>query len=609
MPDIDFGRIKAAALRRGLRSGRALRSARTVARRVLGLQSHNSHLLDVLNCCDGVLVTEKLTELYAVERELGVGQTAVVHEGLRRSGGAKRALKCFKAEELRSNPHAVDALRAEVEILRRLPPHQYIITLHEVLSTPTTVVLATELVAGGDMLIPIETRGAYQEQHARRLFAQMIEAIEHLHLVGIVHRDVKLENICFCDSKLERIKIIDFGAADFLSPAGFSEACGTVLYAAPEMVPWLMPNGKAASPYYKEVDYWSMGISLFVMLTGLSPFDQDQGDDKLLRQVLAATVTFSRPAWAKISPDAQDVVRRLLQANPEDRATATSLRKHRWYMCGRQVLAPKAPVPQRLRPLTPEESPEDLDVLAALGFLSKVYRPFKGGGGPRGDLRLLVTPEPGVSGAVAVYTVRLESEWAFVLPARQIEQPLAVVAVSRVQLLRWVVGDGPLLPPEAQLPPNSALAACLACFDPNLHSFQTYLQDRGEMPPTIRAILRSAASAAASRQGGRRGHRRALSTGTPTRSASGRLSVPQWSHKGADVLSTVDYSPPRDVQPRDLAKLWGAADGAANGADAGVSGSVRATAEGAARRICESWTKCTQSWRSRCLDRSQSIFV
>ena len=106
------------------------------------------------------------------------------------------------------------------------------------MSTPSAAYLSLELVDGGDLLSPIERRGAYPESHARALFAQVVEAVDHMHTHSVVHRDLKPENICFTAGGEAQIKIIDLGAAGYDSGEGLCDLCGTALYAAPEMVPW-----------------------------------------------------------------------------------------------------------------------------------------------------------------------------------------------------------------------------------------------------------------------------------------------------------------------------------------------------------------------------------
>jgi serine/threonine protein kinase len=121
----------------------------------------------------------------------------------------------------------------------------------------------------------------------------------------VVHRDLKPENICFTKLDQAYIKIIDMGAAGCLhdSPGGLTELCGTPLYAAPEVTPWYFVSDASSAArcprYGKEVDYWSMGVALFVMLSGEAPFDQDQPVERLLADVCKGTLDFSAPRWAK----------------------------------------------------------------------------------------------------------------------------------------------------------------------------------------------------------------------------------------------------------------------------------------------------------------------
>ena len=124
-----------------------------------------------------------------------------------------------------------------------------------------------------------------------RLFAQMADAVDAMHQSGIVHRDLKPENVCFTDKARQKIKIIDMGAAGFLDESGLSDLSGTPLYAAPEVVPWFYASERGPPParYDERVDLWSMGVALYVMLSGAAPFDQDQPVEDLLREITRAS--------------------------------------------------------------------------------------------------------------------------------------------------------------------------------------------------------------------------------------------------------------------------------------------------------------------------------
>ena len=232
----------------------------------------------------GVVVASVIDDVYRVQRRLGEGQTAVVMLGERLADGKPYALKRFRLNDgLRA---ASEGLRDEVDAMRALPYHSGLVGLREIVSTPGYIYLAMELVAGGDLLSPIEEKGAYPEPVAQGLFAQMVDAVDAMHQAGIVHRDLKPENVCFTDGGRKKLKIIDLGAAGFLTERGLSGLCGTPLYAAPEVTPWYFCEEGTSPPHYDErVDLWSMGVALYVMLSGSAPFNQDQSVEALLRDV------------------------------------------------------------------------------------------------------------------------------------------------------------------------------------------------------------------------------------------------------------------------------------------------------------------------------------
>jgi serine/threonine protein kinase len=262
------------------------------ASRVFG--PRREHNADVL-ALRGVVVAGEIEDLYKVQRWLGEGQTAVVLLGERLADGKRYALKRFRLNDgLRA---ASEGLRDEVQVLRALPDHGGLVGLREIVSTPGYIYLAMELVAGGDLLSPIEERGAYTERAAQSIFAQMVDAVDAMHQANIVHRDLKPENVCFTDGGRKKLKIIDLGAAGFLTERGLSGLCGTPLYAAPEVIPWYFcEQGSSSPPRYDErVDLWSMGVALYVMLSGSAPFNQDQPVGALLRDVCKGHIG-ARPA-------------------------------------------------------------------------------------------------------------------------------------------------------------------------------------------------------------------------------------------------------------------------------------------------------------------------
>ena len=122
-----------------------------------------------------------------------------------------------------------------------------------------------ELMEGGELFDRIISKSYYQESEAAETIKSIIDSIRYCHELDIIHRDLKPENLLY-DSSSDHaiIKISDFGLARFVGSDLATTACGTPSYLAPEIL-----SGK---PYGKEVDYWSVGIILYIMLCGFPPF-------------------------------------------------------------------------------------------------------------------------------------------------------------------------------------------------------------------------------------------------------------------------------------------------------------------------------------------------
>ena len=197
----------------------------------------------------GALVGPSLAALFDIGPELGAGRTAVVNLAVRKAGGkawGRSALKRFSVADLAEHEEDAEMLLAEVAILSAVPPHPGLVRLLQVACTPAAVALNLEYICGGDLFAYILEAGGLDEAEARPLFAQIVAALEHLRAHGICHRDVKPENCCFADPMRRVIKVVDLGAAAFISSAGFTSLAGTPLYAAPEICPWYFETVRSA---------------------------------------------------------------------------------------------------------------------------------------------------------------------------------------------------------------------------------------------------------------------------------------------------------------------------------------------------------------------------
>lgn len=152
-------------------------------------------------------------------------------------------------------------------------------------------------------------RGSFKEDEAKELFSQILLSMEYLHNLNIVHRDVKPENILYVAQGGNEIKLIDFGYAGIWSPEKpLTGLCGTPDYVAPEVLTWYDDND-AGVPYGKGSDMWSMGVLLYVILSGCSPFNAEE-EEALLKLVAEAKYEFYEKEWSHISAEAKDLIGR-----------------------------------------------------------------------------------------------------------------------------------------------------------------------------------------------------------------------------------------------------------------------------------------------------------
>jgi serine/threonine protein kinase len=162
-----------------------------------------------------------------------------------------------------------------------------------------------------DLFDYISGKRVMSERSARLLFQQVVEAVQHCMSMGVLHRDVKDENILI-DLKTSQIKLIDFGSGTFLRDEVYTEYEGTKVYAPPE---WILRQQYHAQP----ATVWSLGILLYDMLLGDVPFETDA-------QIVAGYLDFH----IQLSADARSLIQWLLSFHPHDRPTLDQILKHPW---------------------------------------------------------------------------------------------------------------------------------------------------------------------------------------------------------------------------------------------------------------------------------------
>lgn len=196
------------------------------------------------------------------------------------------------------------SLTREIHHHRQLH-HPHITQMYEVIATESSIWIVTELCYGGELFDYLVEKGRIAEDEARVMFGQLCLAVAYLHDNGIVHRDLKLENVLL-DERC-RVKLGDFGfTREFYRGSLMETFCGTTGYASPEMLQGKRYQGPGEKIFHLillylisllEVDVWSLGIILYCLLTGTLPFDDD--DDAVMRSKIILG-HFEDPVWLSL---------------------------------------------------------------------------------------------------------------------------------------------------------------------------------------------------------------------------------------------------------------------------------------------------------------------
>nr|XP_019047640.1 CAMK/CAMKL/AMPK protein kinase [Kwoniella bestiolae CBS 10118]OCF26570.1 CAMK/CAMKL/AMPK protein kinase [Kwoniella bestiolae CBS 10118] len=250
---------------------------------------------------------------YIIERTLGTGSFGKVKLATHAITGHQVALKLINRAKI-TTPDMNARVKREIQYLKVLR-HPHIIKLYEVITTPTDVIMVMEY-AGEELFNYIVSKGKHgmTEDEARRFFQQMVSAIEYCHRHHIVHRDLKPENL-FLDSR-RNIKIGDFGLSNLMTDGDFLKtSCGSPNYAAPEVISGKLYSGP-------EIDVWSAGVIMYVLLCGKLPFD-DEHIPTLFKKI--ENGVFHIPSH--VSEPARHLLKRMLEVDPLKRATIDEIRQ------------------------------------------------------------------------------------------------------------------------------------------------------------------------------------------------------------------------------------------------------------------------------------------
>ena len=258
-----------------------------------------------------------------------------MYEAVERATNTKFAAKVCKlkgiteASRLKSRQSVLNEVKLQFEVV-----HHGVVGLKKFYVEKERVVLILEIMYGGTLLDAVLDKGGYSEHEARRIFKQLLETLAYLHAKGIVHRDVKLENMMVRKYKdLSGVKLLDMGFALKLEGGrgGHTQSMsGTPVYLAPEVVKVVKGRPDGVRRFTVAVDIWAAGCALFLLLGGYPPFEGDS-TNILFDRILAGEVSFLEPVWESVSMSAKRFIKRLLDMDAKKRVTAEEALQDPWF--------------------------------------------------------------------------------------------------------------------------------------------------------------------------------------------------------------------------------------------------------------------------------------
>ena len=215
-------------------------------------------------------------------------------------------------------------IKNEIDVLKTLD-HPNILKIFEFYSDKNSYSLITEFCSGGDLFQEIVDKGPFREKYCAFVIYQILLGINHCHSMNIIHRDLKPENILIIDkdkNEFPRIKICDFGISKIMEKGNQdSRVVGVPYYMAPELF---------SKRITEKCDIWSIGVILYLLLSGRPPFAGEE-DDEVIESVKNGKIDYSSPPFNKLTKNCLDLLKKLLNKDPEQRISAQEALNHKWF--------------------------------------------------------------------------------------------------------------------------------------------------------------------------------------------------------------------------------------------------------------------------------------
>lgn len=264
---------------------------------------------------------EDIKQHYTLGKELGRGQFGITYLCTEKSTGQTYACKSILKRKLLSKGDR-DDMKREIQIMQHLSGQPNIVEFRGAYEDRYSVHVVMELCAGGELFDRILAKGHYTERAAASICRAIVNVVHICHFMGVMHRDLKPENFLLA-SKDEgaMLKATDFGLSVFIEEGKvYRDIVGSAYYVAPEVL---------HRRYGKEIDIWSAGVILYILLSGVPPFwaETEKG---IFNAILQGEIDFVSDPWPSISDGAKDLIRKMLTQDPKKRVTSAQVLEHPW---------------------------------------------------------------------------------------------------------------------------------------------------------------------------------------------------------------------------------------------------------------------------------------
>ncbi|KAJ0016474.1 hypothetical protein Pint_09935 [Pistacia integerrima] len=276
---------------------------------------------------------DDIKQFYTLGNELGRGQFGITYSCTEKSTGHTYACKSILKRKLKNKQDTED-MKREILLMQHLSGQQNIVEFRGAYEDRQSVHLVMELCSGGELFDKIIAQGHYTERAAATICRDIVNVVHICHFMGVMHRDLKPENFLL-SSKGEgaMLKATDFGLSVFIEEGKvYRDIVGSAYYVAPEVL---------RRSYGKEIDIWSAGVILYILLSGVPPFwagkeivdmflKYCQTEKGIFDVILKGEIDFVSEPWPSISDSAKDLVRKMLTQDPRKRITSAQVLEHPW---------------------------------------------------------------------------------------------------------------------------------------------------------------------------------------------------------------------------------------------------------------------------------------